>query len=102
MATGRAVSLAQPSLDVNLVPGGGGDSRALPHAGLGLLFMRTVGIWDLKPDSLCVPSFAPHLTTFPALDGLHPAVLLGKARLKPLVTVAHRSDASATSAGSYL
>lgn len=34
MATGRAVSLAQPSLDVSLVPGGDGDSRALPQAGL--------------------------------------------------------------------
>lgn len=36
MATGRAVSLAQPSLDVNLVLEGDGDSRALPQAGLGL------------------------------------------------------------------
>lgn len=36
MPTGRAVSLAQPSLDVNLVPGGDGDSRVLPQAGLGL------------------------------------------------------------------
>lgn len=36
MLTGRAVSLAQPSLRVSLAPRGDGDSRALPQAGLGL------------------------------------------------------------------
>lgn len=50
---------------------------------------------------VCVPLHPPS-TTFPALDGLHPAVLLRRARLKPRVTVEHGSDASAPSAGLYL
>lgn len=50
---------------------------------------------------VCVP-LHPSSTMFPALDGLHPAALLGQARLMAMVTLVHRSDASAPSAGSYL
>ena len=48
------------------------------------------------------PHLCPSSTTFPALDGIHPTALLGQARLKPLVTLVHGSDASAPSAGFYL
>ena len=48
------------------------------------------------------PLLRPSSTTFPALDGLHPAALLGQASLKPLGTLVHGSDASAPSAGSFL
>lgn len=83
------MSLAQPSLGVSL-GGGDGDSRALLRAGLGLC-LRTVGIWDLKPGSLCVP-LCPSSTTFPALDGLHPKAPPG---VEPPITFAQGNDAGA-------
>lgn len=52
----------------------------------------------------CLSVVCGHLctsfTTLPALDGLHSAALSGQARLKPLVTLVHGSDASAPSAAS--
>lgn len=50
---------------------------------------------------VCPPA-SPLIHHILALDGLHPAALLGQARLKPRVTLVHGSDASAPSAGSYL